>query len=552
MILEEAFDRRSGLASTINVTCSECDACNVLETSRRTSGNIFEVNERFVYALRTCGKGLASGRTMCAVLNLPPPPTKFASYNARLLDASTTTVRNSMAKAAEELKKEAFYSDGDLETAVTGDVTFSEGWLSQFKERHGVLFSEMCGERYSVDQSVVSEKTMKTMPLPLPALSHKRHVCQLCGPKIQEAFGAEDFADFVSFDDDVVDNEGLTDDKIVAQVRNCSDPQSEEDSSEEAEAPVKLTSSQALEHIEALKERIATFPKDPSPKRHVQSLAIGLGQKQGCSVLKEASEVLAVDPEPCLEHRPVKFRRPALPPCAGATAHFAGAISRFALCFADCRVGACPPDEVTCLQCPNRSPYSPSRLVTSLLPCTAMPLVNWNEATPEDLAGFTADYLREELACRNLDATGPKEEVINRLIADIAQNRSATPTSPDSAASTQRPDTAPPPPSSDAAQTTELLTGLLQQLLHVSQRAAVPVQVTTLPDLSASLPTYSGDGGISASHWIEELEQTQNLASWQPSTLLAVAMGKLRGAAADWKAVIAVNARRGKRSGKRS
>ncbi|KAH9379124.1 hypothetical protein HPB48_002428 [Haemaphysalis longicornis] len=152
--------------------------------------------------------------------------------------------------------------------------------------------------------------------------------------------------------------------------------------------------------------------------------------------------------------------------------------------------------------------------------------------------GFTAEYLREELACRNLDATGAKEEAINRLIADIAENRSATPTSPDSAASTQRPDTALPPPSSDAAHTTELLIGLLQQLLHVSQRAAVPVQVTTLPDLSASLPTYSGDGGISASHRIEELERTQNLASWQPSTLLAVAMGKLRGAAADRKAVI--------------
>uniref|UniRef100_A0A147BDF0 Putative tick transposon n=1 Tax=Ixodes ricinus TaxID=34613 RepID=A0A147BDF0_IXORI len=72
-------------------------------------------------------------------------------------------------------------------------------------------------------------------------------------PQIQEAFGAEDFADFVSFDDDVVNTEDLTDDEIVAQVRNCSDPQSEEDSSEEAEAPVKLTSSQALEHIEALK-----------------------------------------------------------------------------------------------------------------------------------------------------------------------------------------------------------------------------------------------------------------------------------------------------------
>lgn len=169
-----------------------------------------------------------------------------------------------------------------------------------------------------------------------------------------------------------------------------------------------------------------------------------------------------------------------------------------------------------------------------------MPLVNWSDATPADLAGFTVDYLREELARRNLDATGSKEEIISRLIADIAQNRPTTPPlpSPDSAASTQRCNAAPLLPSLDAAQTSELLTGLLQQLLHVSQRAAAPVQVTTLPDLSASLPTYSGDGSISASHWVEELERTRNLASWEPSTLLAVALGKLRGAAADWKAVI--------------
>ncbi|KAH6921162.1 hypothetical protein HPB50_027846 [Hyalomma asiaticum] len=168
-----------------------------------------------------------------------------------------------------------------------------------------------------------------------------------------------------------------------------------------------------------------------------------------------------------------------------------------------------------------------------------MPLVNWSEATPEDLAGFTADFLREELVRRDLDSAGSKEEVINSLFADIAQNRLTTSQlpPPDSAAPSQRPNTTS-PPTFDAAKSTELLTGLLQQLLHVSQRAAAPVQVTTLPDLSATLPTYSGDGSISASHWIEELERTRNLASWEPSTLLAVALGKLRGAAADWKAVI--------------
>ncbi|KAH6947366.1 hypothetical protein HPB50_018519 [Hyalomma asiaticum] len=121
-----------------------------------------------------------------------------------------------------------------------------------------------------------------------------------------------------------------------------------------------------------------------------------------------------------------------------------------------------------------------------------MRLVNWSEATPEDLAGFTADFLREELVRRDLDTAGSKEEVIYRLIADIAENLLTTSQlpSPDSAAPSQRPNTTS-PPTFDAAQSTELLTGLLQQLLHVSQRAAAPVQVTTLPDLSASLPTYT-------------------------------------------------------------
>ncbi|KAG0423636.1 hypothetical protein HPB47_000596 [Ixodes persulcatus] len=71
----------------------------------------------------------------------------------------------------------------------------------------------------------------------------------------------------------------------------------------------------------------------------------------------------------------------------------------------------------------------------------------------------------------------------------------------------------------------------------MSQRPMAPVQVTTLPDLNASLPNFSSDGGISARHWIEELERTQLPAFWDPSTLLAVALRKLRGPAADWKVV---------------
>ncbi|KAH7966733.1 hypothetical protein HPB49_019016 [Dermacentor silvarum] len=190
-------------------------------------------------------------------------------------------------------------------------------------------------------------------------------------------------------------------------------------------------------------------------------------------------------------------------------ARFVLAISRLRpLCFADRRVDAdaCPPDEVACLQCPN---------------------------------GFTADYLREELARRNLDATGSKEEIISRLIADIAPNRSTTPPC--------LPQTPPRPPS-----VVTLRRSRQASSFTCRKRTAAPVQVTTLPDLSASLPTYSGDDSISASHWVEELERTRKLASWEPSTLLAVALGKLRGAAADWKAVIGRQCPTWKPSDKRS
>ncbi|CAN8031461.1 unnamed protein product [Ixodes persulcatus] len=85
IIVEEAIDRRSGLASCINVACSECDALNVFETSRRTADKVFEVNHVCPLHLR---RKSSNWSHLCAVLNLPSPPTKFVSYNARLLEAT--------------------------------------------------------------------------------------------------------------------------------------------------------------------------------------------------------------------------------------------------------------------------------------------------------------------------------------------------------------------------------------------------------------------------------------------------------------------------------
>ncbi|KAH7958386.1 hypothetical protein HPB49_001149 [Dermacentor silvarum] len=53
-----------------------------------------------------------------------------------------------------------------------------------------------------------------------------------------------------------------------------------------------------------------------------------------------------------------------------------------------------------------------------------------------------------------------------------------------------------------------------------------PVHVTTLPDLSASLPTFNASGTPTFEHWIEELERIQRLARWEDRTLLTIAQGK--------------------------
>ncbi|KAH7965668.1 hypothetical protein HPB49_009525 [Dermacentor silvarum] len=143
----------------------------------------------------------------------------------------------------------------------------------------------------------------------------------------------------------------------------------------------------------------------------------------------------------------------------------------------------------------------------------AMPLINWDKATATDLACFTAERIREELSRRYIDSTGSKDDIIQRLPIDIATKRTR---------------------SSPASPTPE-------QALTLSQTANRTVNVTTLPDLSSTLPTFSGDGGLAAHRWVKDLEPIQQLASWEPATLLAIALGKLRGPAAHWRVTTGSN-----------
>ncbi|KAH7979732.1 hypothetical protein HPB49_010745 [Dermacentor silvarum] len=60
------------------------------------------------------------------------------------------------------------------------------------------------------------------------------------------------------------------------------------------------------------------------------------------------------------------------------------------------------------------------------------------------------------------------------------------------------------------------------------------MQVTTMPDVSSTLPLFENFHKHSARLWIEEIQRTQQLTSWSPETTHLTAASKSRGTAKNW------------------
>ncbi|GFT03541.1 uncharacterized protein NPIL_203481 [Nephila pilipes] len=80
---------------------------------------IATVNTRYVYALHSIGRVAAAGRIFCALMNLPQPPTRFAPYNKKLLNAVKLVSEETIQKAMQEAVLENG-SNNNIAVAVDG------------------------------------------------------------------------------------------------------------------------------------------------------------------------------------------------------------------------------------------------------------------------------------------------------------------------------------------------------------------------------------------------------------------------------------------------
>ncbi|KAH7937638.1 hypothetical protein HPB49_013943 [Dermacentor silvarum] len=155
-----------------------------------------------------------------------------------------------------------------------------------------------------------------------------------------------------------------------------------------------------------------------------------------------------------------------------------------------------------------------------------MSFIKWRVATAEDLATVNAQLIKTELQRRSLSTTGNKEELIDRLLVDKAKDlppnhepapcvpaiSKASPTMPVPITSFP----AMPTLTSDPAENMQRMAAFLHQNMAIMMTTIAshvnPVHVTTLLDLSVSLPTFNGSGTPTFKHWMEELDRNQRLA----------------------------------------
>lgn len=170
--LIEIVTKRVGVASVYSLNCEVCSAAQRFETSKKTTSGLYEANLRLVYALRSIGKGMAAGNILCAMLNLPKPPTKFAKYNQELLGHIEAAAQESMKRAADEAVQ---LNEGDKDIAVALDGSWQKrGHTSN----NGIVSATSVDSGKVLDVEVLSKRCPKCSIKGTNSDPLHREVCQ--------------------------------------------------------------------------------------------------------------------------------------------------------------------------------------------------------------------------------------------------------------------------------------------------------------------------------------------------------------------------------------
>ncbi|GFS58191.1 uncharacterized protein TNCV_1411541 [Trichonephila clavipes] len=94
---------KSGLAITFVLKCCACPYHVEFYSSNFYEGTqIATINTRFVYAVRSIGRGVETERMFCDIMNLPQQPTRFSPYGKQILNAAQLVYEDSIQNAAKE------------------------------------------------------------------------------------------------------------------------------------------------------------------------------------------------------------------------------------------------------------------------------------------------------------------------------------------------------------------------------------------------------------------------------------------------------------------
>jgi hypothetical protein len=107
LVLEDEPRERKGSASHFRVCCKDCRWVYTFYTSKKVQHS-FDINRRFVYAMRSIGQGHASMKRFCSYMNILPllHYKAYNASNAALSKAAKSVAMKTMEDDANELHEE--------------------------------------------------------------------------------------------------------------------------------------------------------------------------------------------------------------------------------------------------------------------------------------------------------------------------------------------------------------------------------------------------------------------------------------------------------------